>query len=262
MFSFFVITESALRKSLHLRLGVTLTERLLCFNQTSSQLQLQSTIIIIISATTIIFIIFSHHCAGLHWLDLTVCFHIDKTLEDHQPCCSLAFILIKSIHPSVCPSDHSSIRPSIHPSVAIKAALVPCVKAENRVDCRMRDKVRRAECAKRRAPPSPDLLRKTYTPVCFFSESSQREVAHWRPSDARREGRGRSPPPLLPQQRPCGLHPGHLIALQSSLFKEGGGGRLVVIFFSRPHTSTPPPPAPHAPTPRLRQPSLTSAGRT
>lgn len=80
----FVITESALRKSLNHRLGVTLSERLLCFKQTSSQLQL-STIIIIISITTIIIIIFLHHCAGLHWLDLTVCFHIDKPWKTTSP---------------------------------------------------------------------------------------------------------------------------------------------------------------------------------
>lgn len=71
--------------------------------------------------------------------------------------------------------------------------------------------------------------------VCFFSESSHQEVADWRPSDARREGRGCSPLSILLQQRPSSLHPGRLMALQSPVFRESGRGRLVVI---------PPPPGP------------------
>lgn len=72
--------------------------------------------------------------------------------------------------------------------------------------------------------------------VCFFSEISLQEVADWRPSDARREGRGHAPLSILLQQRPSGLHPGPLLALQSSVFKDGGAGRPVVI---------PPPPHHH-----------------
>lgn len=100
-----------------------------------------------------------------------------------------------------------------------------------------------------KSPPMPNLLGKAYILVCFFSESSPQEVTDWRPSDARRESQGCLLLSILLQQRPSGLHPGPLIALQSSAFKEGGCGRLAVI----PHLTS---------IPRLWPQSFTSVGRT
>lgn len=162
------------------------------------------------------------------------------------------------VHPSVCLTVQPFISPSIHTSILsflqISGILKFTLAWEGRQRSWLQDAGKSLLCRmwKQVKPlPSLDLLGKTYMTVCFFSESFQREVADWRPSDARREGRGRSPSPLPPQQWPSGLHPAHLIALQSSLFKEGSGGRLTVIF-SLAHP-LPPPLHPKAPAAVLRK---------
>lgn len=237
----FVITDSALRKSLNNCLGVTLTVQSV---QTSSQQQLCTFVVLsLLLLLLLLQLLFSRTTvqSSAGWISQ---FFFLKINPGRPPALLQPHLHPDQIYPSVCLPVQPFISPSIHTSILsflqISGLLKSALACEGRQLSWLQDAGRNPLCPmckmksrmwKQLKPlPSPDFLGKTYMPVCFFSESSQREVVDWRPSNAHREGRGRLPPPLPPQQWPSGLHPGHLIALQSSLFKEDSGGRLTVIF--------------------------------